>query len=147
MRYANIYERSGRVFGRSEDKTVAGYHFAQDNVMALNATDHTGIGAALKAALEASRESVPIPPRHAMAADAPSALYLAAGVRTWREFAKGAKSISVHQGDGQIKLVPWKNEGVLANFVPIKDRARTLPDTSPDADLGAAVVAALADID
>jgi hypothetical protein len=145
VKYAGIHERGGKVFIRSQDKTVAGTHFAQDNVLTLDATDHGGVGTALKVALKASREAIPIPPREAMAVDAPSALYPAAGVRNWREFARGAKYLTADQGDGQITLVPWKNEGVRATFVPLKGRNRTISDTSTDSDIGAAVIAGLAD--
>ena len=127
------------------DKTVAGYYFARDNVAALEVTDPGSIGVALKAALEASREGIPIPPRSVMAADAPSALYPAAGVRNWRDFAKGARSLWIDQADGQIKLTPWKNEGASGKFVPLKGRDHAILETSSDADLGAAVIAALAD--
>jgi len=145
MKYASVYCRAGKVFLRSEDKTIAGTHISQDNTVALDATDLESLGVALRVALEASREDVPIPSRERMSLDAPSSLYPAAGVSNWREFAKGAKSISVDLAEERIRLAPWKNEGARATFVPLKGRDRFVPESSPDIELGAAVIAALAD--
>ena len=67
-------------------------------------------------------------------------------MRTWREFAKGAKSISVHQGDGQIKLVPWKNEGVLEISYGSRTVLARFPTRLPMLTL-AQLLLRLADID
>lgn len=137
---ASVDLREGQVFIRSLAKTESGFHIGDGPVSVFAESDGAGIGAALLAALQASRSGVPNPAR---GADTGGELYAAAGVKSSREFSRGAKSVSARSEDGRITLTPWKNEGAREGFVPLKDRDRVLADTSPE--LGAAVIAALAD--
>ena len=145
MKCASLYERSGKVFVQSFDETLVGTHVAQNDVTVLDEHDLEGIASALKAALSASREGVPVPPRDSQDRKSPSALFKASGVRNWREFVTGAKLLSANQNQGEIKFVPWKNMGVREHFVPLKGRDRIVTETITNRDLGAAVIASFGD--
>lgn len=142
MKHAMVNMRGAKVFVRSMDKTVAGTHIIQDDVVTLRSDDLNGIASAVKAALQASQAGVPIPPRGTFGAQAPGRIYAEAGVRSWREFVKGAKAALVKCNEGEITIIPWRNLGARDGFVPMKDCDRIVQDP---ADLGAAVMAALAD--
>jgi hypothetical protein len=144
MKTAKIDMRRGKVFVRSEHRLLSGAYIIQDDAVTLDVGDLGGIGAAVRTALQAFRTGALMPPPEKLGPDAPKALYVAAGVRNGREFAKGAKSVSVKSDNGQITLISYRNEGG-SHFVPIKGHDRIISEASSDADLGAAVIAALAD--
>jgi hypothetical protein len=135
---ASVDLREGRVFIRSLAKTESGFHIGDGPVLVFSDSDVARIGPALLAALHASRSGVPDPVR---GAEPGAELYAAAGVKSLREYSKGAKSVSAHWEDGRITLIPWRNEGVHDGFVPLTGRDLEIADTSPE--LGAAVIAAL----
>lgn len=145
MKFAGVYGRLDDVFVYSMHQILSGAHIDQDDAVALNASDLQGIGAAVRTALAAYREDMPTPPPETLVRNEFKSLYALAGVQTARAFFKGARSVSVKWHDGHITLTPWKNEGAWDNFVTIDGHDHIIADTASNSNLGAKVIAALAD--
>jgi hypothetical protein len=143
MRYAAVDQRGLKIFVYSKHKTVSGILLSVGGVRALDRADMEGIGLALRQAFSGYQTGVP-DQRHSAVRGWPE-LFAAAGVRSWTEYGKGAKSLSAKLQDGLVTLNPWKNIGGRFRFEPLKGFDRTVPEKSPDRDLGAAVIAALGD--
>jgi hypothetical protein len=143
MKYAGVGQRGPKIFVYSQHKTISGIHLSVGEVQAFDGADVEGIGLALRQAFSKYQTGVP-DQRHGALRGWPE-LFAAAGVRSWTEYGKGAKSLSAKLQDGLVTLNPWKNIGGRSRFVPIKGLDRTVPEASSDRDLGAAVIATLED--
>lgn len=147
MKYANVTERAGLVFVQTTHQTTAGFGFIQDEFALVSISQLGEMGSAVRSALASSRENVPLPSREVLSkfAARQRALLRAARVRSYKEFLCGSKMVSVRMDEQQVTLVPWKNLGRRDGYVPVKDKDTVVPVSSPDVELGAAIIKSLAD--
>jgi hypothetical protein len=136
---ASIYLRKGKIFISASHKTEAGFWIADDQSVVVENSDESGICEAVGAALARSKHDVPTPPRDA---NLVRPLLAAANVSSWSTFAKLAKYVNVHLGDGELEITPYRNMGGSDGFEPITESAVMLPEGS--SDLGNAILTAFA---
>ncbi|WP_165367880.1 hypothetical protein [Phytoactinopolyspora endophytica] len=108
-----------------------------------DSADEQAIGSLVNAALNASEQDVPLPPRRGMPPEWQKLLEMA-GVRSQREFADGLKGVSIRQmePDGEMKVTPQKNRGPKEGLGSLGDKAVVVSDVDYEA-VGRAVKEAL----
>lgn len=136
-RLASIYLRKGKLFVSASHKTEAGFWVADDQNSVVENGDEASVQDAVIEALARSKNGVPTPPRDA---DLVSSLLAAANVSTWSTFAKLAKCVDVHLGDGELEITPYRNMGGSDGYEPISEKVLKLSEGSEE--LGKAVLAA-----
>ena len=144
MKHAGIYWRAGKLFVHSKHGMASGLR-AQDDSVAVTEGDLEGIGAAIRSKLESYLDGAPVPRWDLMRGDQYPKLHAAAAVRSSAEFTKGAKYVSAQLENGQITLIPWKNERGREGFSPLRGRDHSISEQSSDFELGTAVMAAVGD--
>jgi hypothetical protein len=137
----SIYERAGSLFIRTMSKAAPGYWIEDGPVTVLRVGDAAtdAVGAAVRAAAERSRVGVPAPTDFKVLLEE----YRKASGVAPATFMKSARSVSVSWNDGA-SLTPTKNLGAKKGFEPIEASTIRLPATASDAELGDAVLSAVA---
>jgi hypothetical protein len=145
MRMINVYEKKGRLYVRSCARTTTGLWIDHGPVLTV-ASDAPAveIGLIVERAIENSVSDVPHPASPRLVSEP---LLLAAGVRTFGAFARGAKLVSVSHDENGVGVTPKRNGGSSEGFVNVPERGRQLPGLRPLAKLGAEVSAALLEAD
>lgn len=132
---ATAYLRRGQVYLHATSTADAGFDVATPPWLVIDTTDIAGLDAGLRAALDGSRAKVRTPGRDA---NILGPLYELAGVKSWRGFVGGAKTVHVTENDGKLSFEPSENAG--------KDGVQGLPelafDATPGQSPGAALLAA-----
>lgn len=134
-----IYEVKGSLLVSTYHRTGAGYWILAPGLVTSVAKGRLAeLENAVLASLDHSLSGLPDPPRGANLA---ASLLRAAGVPSWRSFAKIAKSVAVELVDGRIEVTPDRNLGAKEGFVPMLDSATSLTPGEPG--LGQAIMSAL----
>jgi hypothetical protein len=143
MRYGAIYERRGKMILHADGKTTAGVFIGIEPFMVLNkAANAAEIGGTLRRVLQHSRENLRHPePGEWDAIALP--LYVAAGVKSWGAFVRGAELTNVEADEKKIRLLPHQNLGARDGFQPKRLGALEVSASATDEELGFAVIKAL----
>lgn len=136
---AVVYLRGGKVLVQSQARLPNGALLADKLIAVLNERDRGAIGLAVSEALEAYRTGAEMP--EDVLQD--NELYLAAGVRGWRQFVSGTKAVGVKLNDNLIALQPRKNAGPRDGFIHTEGKDHTV--LCGDPELGNKVMAAFKD--
>ncbi|MCB9787674.1 MAG: hypothetical protein H6744_13410 [Deltaproteobacteria bacterium] len=139
MKICEVYERRGRMLVQASSQTDQGVWILQGDVHALpsDCTDEE-LGSVVLAAL-AQSSRVPHPTSWG---GLTAALLAAAGVKSWKTFAKTAKNVSVElDQSGTIK--PSRNLGPVDGFEPLPGQELAVPSDASAATWGRAVRGAL----
>jgi hypothetical protein len=134
---ANIYLRKGKFFVSALHKTEAGFWVADAEKTVLESSDESSLRKAVVLALSRSQNGVPTPSRDA---NIVGPLLAAANVSTWSTFAKLAKCVDVHLGNGELEITPYRNMGGSDGYEPISEKVLKLSEGSEE--LGKALLAA-----
>jgi hypothetical protein len=145
MRLAGIYIFRDRMISSVEYQTVDGIWKMQRAFLVDGADDPMAVGMAVKQALSASRQGIPAPDRSTLNSDTDPVLELS-GVKSRSTFMKSAKSVVITEEGRTSVVTPLANQGMRGGFQSLEDKARTLT-TPGESELGAAVLAAFADIE
>lgn len=141
MKRASVYERKDCFFIYTSSRTEYGVWMIDGTCTKLPVeVTASRLGEVVLAALKQSR-NVPHPTSW-KGITAP--VLQAAGVKTWNTFARYAKLAAVEL-DTELILTPTRNGGVKAGFTDLsEDRALHLPPSASAAEIGEAVMRALA---
>jgi hypothetical protein len=135
---AEIYHRRACYFLHPSSRTVDGFWVLTEPCVKLpDACSDAELGDAAVAALGASRNEVPNPPR----GDTTSVLgplLRAAGVKSWSSFAKGTSSVDLRDEGGRISIIPYQNREPRDGFRP-DDANAIVIDREAGAALGARI--------
>lgn len=144
MRKATVvYERGGTLLVRARSKTTAGLTIEDGPCVTVPLTAAPeDLGRAVLVAVHSSRFGVPHPEQNAWPSLQKPVLE-AAKVRSWSTFGRSARCVGVELDD-QFYFTPTRHLGNKGAFTDIEDRVVHSPATSTPADVGKAVVAALA---
>jgi hypothetical protein len=139
MKSASVYERDSRVIVHSQSRTTSGYSLLDDPVLRVNGDD-AALGEAVRRCLDASKVGVV----DAQNADLFRPVLALAGVRSWKAFMDGARHAHIQvDGNGAIGCGPSHNGGARDGFFPLPQLSLHISASASDAELGAAVRAAL----
>ena len=141
MRCATAYRRKGAIYLDPESRTPTDLWIGGGPVRKVQCADPRGVkGEAVLEALLASRDSVPHP-KEVDAVVRP--LLKAAGVKSWRAFARDACACGVEAEGDCLRFIPHRRLGSSATFVPIAEKAFAVSVSSPPDKIGAALDDAL----
>ncbi|MEH2484985.1 hypothetical protein [Bradyrhizobium sp. AZCC 2230] len=142
MRKAAAYLRRNKVIICPVSDTTDGVGVICAPVFDLEASDVSGVGAAVLEALQLSREGIP----HPAPADW-SKLFKpvlkAAGVGSWKTFVRSTKDVIVRFETNRIVYIPTRNLGSRNGFVPLPEKERSSAPMA--AEVGPALLAAFGD--
>ena len=139
-RHASVSLRRGQVYVQSKAQTVNGVYRIGRVVGASAVSDLVNIGKHVRLALEGFRAGLP----HEVDSGEDIGSYESFGVKSWREYIKGVKYVTVRQVGQTLELVPWRNQGARRGFVPTKNHDVIISNYASDIEIGAALLEALA---
>src|SRR5262245_9296973 len=133
MQRATVYQRDSAILVHTSSETVDGIWILTEPCIRLpiGCSDRE-LGDALSSAFEESKESLPPPTQWKMIV---APLLTAAGVRSWKAFARGAVCVHAEYESRYLSLIPTINLGVTGanrGFVEASDAA-TRVAMPPDA--------------
>ncbi|MFN8074630.1 MAG: hypothetical protein U0Q15_04300 [Kineosporiaceae bacterium] len=143
-----VFRRQGRFLLQTMDRTT-------DKLWITSGGQHVGeglgaatLGAAVRAGLGQTTLGVPHPKTWPTGKAAEGPLPGVADVRSWKEFASCAASVTVHEGDdGRVSIMPAKRDKRGRLYEPMIEHEVVLPGplgSVADEAIGAAVLEALA---
>ncbi len=143
MKAISIYQRRGFLYPCPYARTVHGVSVLIGPCVKLSVASATAteLGAAAFESLNQAGEVVPHPEDWDELP--PSAILQAAGVKSWRTFSKGARTIDLDLMETEFVLTPMRQEGRL-DFIPLNDQKLHLPRDCTAEALGEAITRALA---
>lgn len=135
MKVCEVFERKGKLLVQTSSRTSLGVWVLDGDVAVLAAgVPPDEIGSTVLRAL--ARSSV-VP--HPTSWDhLTTGLLSAAGVRSWRTFSKGTRSVSVEL-DNEVVVTPSRNLGAVDGFEPLSNLAIRLSADAPVEQLGRTV--------
>lgn len=143
MRAASITRRGGRIIIHPWSRADSGVGLGTPPFIVLHAdVDPSKIGKAVRDALAAVQVGLPHPKQDEWSEfDKP--LYVAAGVKSWSSFVKGAVSSEIIEHETELEFAPWKNLGSRKGFQDAGIESVTIPADSDEATIGRAALKAL----
>jgi len=126
MKTATAYQRESKIFLVPEARTTAGVRISATPVEVIDhatGIDSTDLGKVVISVLNKFQDSVPHP------TDWKSItipFLKPAGVKSWREFVKSAKSVGIEFEKDKIRLIPMKNLGAKEGFAPLTEKSVTV---------------------
>lgn len=141
MGLVEVGRRRGMLWVCSYSRTVDGFWVANGILESLDdGVDDVRLGSAVLKAGRASRLGIPTPSVAELSRPAP--VVVAAGVRSYGQYLKGLRSVSVQLGADTLRVVPQRNGGAKEGLVPLDDAALDLDSLEANI-VGAGVRAAL----
>jgi hypothetical protein len=142
-RLVTVYRRRGVLILEPSCRTVASVWIGSLPIVKLDEEcPNQVLGQTLLDLLEKSRTGVPHP-AHPESKALLQPLLDAAGVKSYRAFAKGTTSCGVVQDQRQLKFELTRNERGKGTFFPLIDREFSIPADSSPKEIGAALREAL----
>ena len=140
MRRSGLYRRAdGHYYIHADSQTTVGLWTAVRPFLKLGVDEPAArLGEAVCEALAASRTGIPHPTDWD-AVEFP--LPAMAGVKSWAKFAQCAKSVSVEDENGTLRIIPYKQARPRGSFEQLKTAITVRNDLTP-AEIGEAVVKA-----
>jgi hypothetical protein len=133
--------RRGVIWVCSYSQTIDGLWVMNEELESFDdEVDDVVLGVAVLKAGRASRHGVPTPSVAELSRPAP--VVVAAGVKSYAQYLKGLRSVSVEVDAESVRVVPQRNGGPKHGLVPIPDVAVGLDSTEPGV-VGAGVRAGL----
>lgn len=134
MKRATVYQRGAVILVHASSRTTDGVWILSEPCIRLPSDcGDAAMGLAVMSALEASQSSVPHPTQWKGLVEP---LLRAAGVRTWKAFAKSAVCVEVEERDGQLALIPAVNLGSEEGFRANESKKREIAIPSEHAVVG-----------
>ena len=143
MRMAWIYRRRERLFLRPWSKTDEGMWREDGPCSVLPASASAEeVGATVESVLALSRQGVSHPSRSGWS-EVTRPLLEAAGVKSWRAFAKLANSVGIERDESGLRLLPMGRDPDDGSNFPVKERERQVPASASIPEIGRSVLEAL----
>lgn len=137
-RAASAFERDGRLLFHPLNLTTAGIWQYAEPVLVSSRNQCDELASHVRRVLAASQ--APVPHEIGGSLSEMKSLFAAAGVRSYRSFAEGAKNVHIHQIGRTISFVPTANLGKKGGW---EDLAQELKVDANCSDLAGALLAAL----
>jgi contact-dependent growth inhibition (CDI) system CdiI-like immunity protein len=136
MQRASAYLRANGYFVHSDSETTCGVWVAGHPYLKLplDVSAET-LSQSVRDALAASREGIEHPTDWDAVEDPLPEL---GGARSWNEFMKKARYVSITEANGEIRIVPYANRGSAEGFTPT-EHAIMIPAESDDMVVGRAL--------
>jgi hypothetical protein len=143
MKSAVVYRRDDGWYVHSSSKTMVGIWMAGEPYIRLSTEDsHAALANAIQCALQASRENIPHPAR--FDSNFKDMLRLA-GVKSWAEFMRGARSVDVDDDGLSFTFEPTHNQGPrIGYYAPLIEKTLSIPRNSAPEEIADAVQRAIA---
>ena len=136
---ATVYCRKNQLYLHSNSETVMGVLMATPPFRTLPRDDLSQIGNAVLLSLSSSLRNLPTPERGTPVL---APLYELAATKTWSEFARNAKCVTIEHISKEIILLPHRNLGATHGFEPVHASQLSLEEICSAKELGAALLEA-----
>jgi hypothetical protein len=141
MKNVQVYLKRGTLYFCPYSQTSDGVWVSQDLSGSLGAAStHVDKGAALRLALTLSTSPIPPPPTWS---GLNKNLFAAAGVKSWTQFTKSSKAVSVELSEREICFVPQRYMEASRGFEEIISGTVKLSNSGSDEEFGRALDDAL----
>lgn len=136
---ASAFERNGRLLFHPLNQTSAGVWRYAEPVLVSSRNHRDEIASHVRSVLAASQ--APVPHEIEWSLSEMKNLFAAAGVRSYKSFAEGAKLVNIHQIGRTVSFVPTANLGKKGGWEDLQ--AQELKVDASCGDLAGALLAAL----
>lgn len=134
LRMAGVYRRQGKHYVTASSKTRDGFWREEGPVDVVDVGDGAALAEAVRSALQRSTHGIRAPKNFASCVNR---VVEAAGLKRFSAFAKGTAHVSVHESDGRLRIIPFRNGGSREGYVGLEDQAVDIPSDS--AEVAAAI--------